>query len=261
MASKRRGVRAARALRLPRSPRRRRAGRMARRHPAAPELDATRQSRSINGSVADSLNLASADDRAASEAVPKRWRRSRSPRVVPYRSWWSTAGVPDPTAGRGDNTAARWCAASKSCRRWPSGRRAAGARSHSQRALDADGAGGADRKRPRCRRPRHLHGRRPRAADGRCRGRDRNLLGPSDHDAPARQPRPQRRPPGARARARSTGTPRRWHFRRSATTASWMFELAVAAERRPSSNRPPRRASGSNRCCTSATKCSASSGV
>ncbi len=47
-------------------------------------------------------------------------------------------------------------------------------------------------------RARHLHGRRSRADDGRCRRCDRNLLGPRDHDAPARQSRPQRRSPGAR---------------------------------------------------------------
>ena len=148
----------------------------------------------------DGLSLAAADE-ARRKAGGRRdaGRRSRSPRSCPIQVLVrALRRARRRTRTAGDNH--RGVAGAQPRRAVAGGRRrrrAAGARSDPQRAVDADGAGRADRKRHRGRRPRHLHGRRPRAADGRRRRCDRNLLGPLDHDAPARQPRPQRRPPGA----------------------------------------------------------------
>ena len=191
-----------RPLRLSRSPRRDRAGRMARRHAPAACTRCTRRSpaRYVNGDWQDGLSLASADEGRRKAAVDETLAALDVAAAVPYKVLVVHCGVPVPVRRRPATiTAARWCAASKSCRRSPNsiGVRLAVEVIPNELStpsalveliesdIDAAGLG-------ICMDVGHAR------HDGRRRRRDRDLLGPRDHDAPARQSRPQRRSPRAR---------------------------------------------------------------
>ena len=81
--------------------------------------------------------IATPQGRGRGNAGDARRRRRR----FRYRRWSCTRRARAAWPAPADNTATPRGAASRSCRRWRSARRAAGARGDSQRAVDADSAG------------------------------------------------------------------------------------------------------------------------
>ena len=190
------------------------------------------------------LSLAAADEPRRKAAVAETLATLDVAAAVPYQFLVVHCGVPDPHAGPGDNHRGSLVRSLEELS--PVAQRFGvqlAHRSDSQPAVDAVGAGRADRKRHRCRAG-DLHGCRPRAVAGRGRRRDRNLLGPPDHHAPARQPRTPRRSPRARQGRDRLGRRHAWRSRRSATTAPGCSSWRWPPNAGRSSSRPRRRANG-----------------